>query len=150
MNDNIDKNEIRKAIDRLQAEHPCGIAYDPTAFVNMEAVNTIKEFVDKIARRMMEDTEINIICEFAKLYLEGVRPMVMRKQEWIPCSERLPERNEVVLVSFKTGMVQLCEYLDGGTSDSWFSITDNCYAWNNVVNAWMPLPEPYKEEGDEK
>ncbi len=85
MNDNIDKNEIRRAIDRLQAEHPCGIAYDPTAFVNMEAVNTIKECVDKIARCMMEDTEINIICEFAKLYLEGVRPTIERPHsEWLP------------------------------------------------------------------
>ncbi len=84
MNDNIDKNEIRRAIDRLQAEHPCGIAYDPTAFVNMEAVDTIKKCVDKIARRMMEDTEINVICEFAKLYLDGVKPTIDRPHgEWI-------------------------------------------------------------------
>lgn len=91
MNDNIDKNDIRRAIDRLQAEHPCGIAYDPAAFVNMEAVNLIKEGVDRIAKRMAEDTEINIICEFAKLYLDGVRPVVERKfskwkvnlNEWI-------------------------------------------------------------------
>lgn len=84
MNDNIDKNEIRRAIDRLQTEHPSGIAYDPITFVNMEAVNTINECVDKIARRMMEDTEINIICEFAKLYLEGVKPTIERPRgEWI-------------------------------------------------------------------
>mgnify|MGYP003304187094 CR=1 FL=1 len=81
MENNIDKDEIRRAIDRLQAEHPCGINYDPTAFVNMEAVNTIKGCIDRIAKRMMEDTEINIICEFAKLYLEGVRPMIEPKQE---------------------------------------------------------------------
>lgn len=92
MNDNIDKNEIRKAIDRLQAEHPCGIVYDPTVFVNMEAVNTIKECVDKIARRMMEDTEINIICEFAKLYLDGVRPAIERPHgEWIKVEFRTQE-----------------------------------------------------------
>ena len=89
MNDNIDKNEIRKAIDRLQAEHPCGIAYDPATFVNMEAVNTIKGCVDKIARRMMEDTEINIICEFAKLYLDGVRPEIRRYGEWKETARRV-------------------------------------------------------------
>ena len=27
---------------------------------------------------MVEDTEINIICEFAKLYLDGVRPTIER------------------------------------------------------------------------
>lgn len=143
MNDNIDKNEIRKAIDRLQAEHPCGIAYDPTAFVNMEAVNTIKEFVDKIARRMMEDTEINIICEFAKLYLEGVRPMVMRKQEWIPCSERSPEKSGEYYVS-GGDKVWVCSFLIIPPYNSGWCNN----ASNPVVEAWMPLPEPYKEEGE--
>lgn len=138
MNDNIDKNEIRRAIDRLQIEHPCDIAYDPTAFVNMEAVNTIKECVDKIARRMMEDTEINIICEFAKLYLEGVRPTVMPKQEWIPCSERLPEKDGKYLVTRRSYISKKPEVTTAifvSTTKEWYP---NC-------NAWMPLPEPYKE-----
>lgn len=141
MNDNIDKNEIRRAIDRLQTEHPCGIAYDPTAFVNMEAVNTIKECVDKIARRMMEDTEINIICEFAKLYLEGVRPMVMPKQEWIPLSERLPEEDGRFLVFLpdRNGTFMCADFLNG----EWY--TDDYECTSNHVIAWMPLPTPYKE-----
>lgn len=66
--------------------------------------------------------------------------------EWIPCSEKLPKRNELVVASLKTG-VQLCEYLDDGTNDSWFSLVDNCYVWNKMIKAWMPLPEPYKEGG---
>lgn len=140
MNDNIDKNEIRKAIDRLQAEHPCGIAYDPTAFVNMEAVNTIKGCIDKIARRMMEDTEINIICEFAKLYLEGVRPTVKPKQEWIPCSERLPDKFGIYLVTNANGVVFEHNYNDATVhGGAWWS-----YCENKIV-AWMPLPEPYKD-----
>lgn len=140
MNDNIDKNEIRKAIDRLQAEHPCGFAYDPIAFVNMEAVNTIKECVDKIAKRMAEDTEINIICEFAKLYLEGVRPMVMPKQEWIPCSERLPEEDGRFLVFLpdRNGTFMCADFLSG----KWYQ--DDYECTSNHVKAWMPLPEPYK------
>lgn len=140
MNDNIDKNEIRKAIDRLQAEHPCGIAYDPTAFVSMEAVNTIKECVDKIARRMMEDTEINIICEFAKLYLEGVRPTIIPKQEWIPCSERLPEKMDMYLATVDYGKH------GRGVVSLWYHNSE--IGWDarfqNDVLAWMPLPEPYK------
>lgn len=137
MNDNIDKNEIRMAIDRLQAEHPCGIAYDPTAFVNMEAVNTIKECVDKIARRMMEDTEINIICEFAKLYLDGARPTVMPKREWIPVEERLPEVNSVYLVTSKAG-----DCIDIFT-DYWQGDSTWAHFGDRVI-AWMPLPEPYR------
>ena len=89
MTDNIDKDEIRRAIDRLQIEHPCNIAYDPIAFANMEAVNTIQRCIDQIAKRMAEDTEINIICEMAKLYLEGVKPTTERPHgEWIESKER--------------------------------------------------------------
>lgn len=68
--------------------------------------------------------------------------------EWIPCSERLPKRDELVLVSYKTGGVHLCKYLDDGSENPWWSYIDDCCAWNNTVDAWMPLPEPYKEEGD--
>lgn len=79
---------------------------------------------------------------------EMTKPLDEEIRQWIPCSERLPKHSEIVLVSFKTGMVQMCKYLDDGSSYSWWSYKDDCLAWNNTVDAWMPLPEPYKEEGD--
>ena len=80
----INKDEIRKAIDKLQAEHPCHLDYYPTTFESMENVNSLSHAIDMVAKRMDEDSEINIICELAKLYLEGVRPTVEPKQgEWI-------------------------------------------------------------------
>ena len=69
-------------------------------------------------------------------------------QQWIPCSERLPERDEIVLVSYKTtDKVHMCKYLDDGSENPWWSYNDDCLAWNNVVLAWMPLPEPFKGGG---
>ena len=80
----INKDEIRKAIDRLQDEHPCHFAYNPTTFESMENVNSLSHAIDMVAKRMGEDSEINIICEFAKLYLDGVKPTVYRPHgEWI-------------------------------------------------------------------
>ena len=70
-------------------------------------------------------------------------------QKWIPVSERLPKRDEVVLVTYKTtGKIHLCKYLDDTSENAWWSYIDDCYAWNNVVLAWMPLPPAYK--GEEK
>lgn len=64
---------------------------------------------------------------------------------WIPCSERLPKRDELVLVTYKTtDRIHLCRYLDDGSENPWWSYIDDCCAWNNVVLAWMPLPKPYK------
>lgn len=72
----------------------------------------------------------------------------LKEPQWIPCSERLPEPNELVVASLKTG-VQLCEYLADGSSDPWLSLTDKCFVYNRLIKAWMPLPKPYREEGEE-
>ena len=69
--------------------------------------------------------------------------------EWIPCSERLPKRDELVLVTYKTtDRIHLCRYIDDGSENPWWSYIDDCCAWNNVVLAWMPLPKPYREESE--
>ena len=61
--------------------------------------------------------------------------------QWIPCSERLPEKSGKYYVS-GGDKVWICEFLiipnfTGGWCND---------ASNPVVQAWMPLPEPYREE----
>ena len=73
----------------------------------------------------------------------------LKRYQWISVSERLPERNEIVLVSYKTtNKVHMCKYLDDGSENPWWSYNDDCSAWNNVILAWMQLPPPY--EGDDE
>lgn len=64
--------------------------------------------------------------------------------EWIPCSERVPDKNGVYLVTGANGHVFEYDYSDFTTHNEKWS-----YCGNEIV-AWMPLPEPYKREGDEK
>lgn len=71
---------------------------------------------------------------------------------WIPCSERLPEPDEYILLSFSnySGLVLgRYEEDDGGgvfyEGDSLTPLTQ----YDVFVNAWMPLPEPYREVDDE-
>ena len=73
------------------------------------------------------------------------QPTIQPEPHWIPVTERLPNRDELVLVTYKTtSKIHLCKYLDDGSENSWWSYIDDCCAWNNVILAWMPLPEPYK------
>lgn len=59
-------------------------------------------------------------------------------QQWIPCSERLPDKN--------------CRCLT--TNDAWGAFEVDWNAWidgqwlypNEKPVAWMPLPEPWKGE----
>ena len=65
---------------------------------------------------------------------------------WILCSERLPEDEQNVLVTYKTtDKIHPCQYHDDGSRNPWYSYIDQCRAHMNVVLAWMPLPEAYRE-----
>ena len=84
--------------------------------------------------------------------------------EWIPCSERLPNEGEVVLVcmrieshkaeweeqrSIEFGRISSDRYDFNGTGWEWLNESGADYwqaDWNNSILAWMPLPKPYKEQ----
>ena len=94
--------------------------------------------------------------------LINMQPTIEPEQRWIPCSERLPEEDVEVLITYryKEG--------EGDTSHADIDITtygqmyfggnkvENHKHWrqpfeyfesNYEVVAWMPLPEPYRPEG---
>lgn len=80
-----------------------------------------------------------------KSILEELPSVTPQQTRWIPVSERLPEDRELVLFSTKTDRVFEGRYFDDNTDRQWYSFRDDTFAWDNVVTAWMPLPEPYKE-----
>lgn len=65
------------------------------------------------------------------------------EQRWIPVSERLPEEmgNYMVTIDYgKYGLFTAKRYYYG-KAPKWM---DDC------VTAWMPMPEPYKAESEDK
>jgi len=72
-------------------------------------------------------------------------PPVTPKTEWIPVSERLPEDYIHVLCQFYLGGMGEC-YLAHGV----FHVVGGLVMTCNEVVAWMPLPQPYNAESEEK
>ena len=70
--------------------------------------------------------------------------------EWIPCSERLPEEIGDYLVTDYRGNVY-CSSFDYILGEKCFNYEDDGYpVEDDTIVAWMPLPEPYRKEGEEK
>lgn len=76
--------------------------------------------------------------------------------DWIPISERLPDPDEYILLSFENyTMAAIGRYErneDGGGNFYEGDEERTLLSFGLYVNAWMPLPEPYKQndEGAEK
>jgi len=89
----------------------------------------------------IEKIKETIISEFA---VPG-----RKKGEWIPVSERLPEESQNYLVIIREKFnkehwwIDICDIDTDGFVKTW-NVREPYY-----VEAWQPLPEPYKAESEE-
>lgn len=118
-----------------------------------------KDLLDNLIG-MVEDNQNNDYDEALKLGIEALEKQI--NGGWIPIKTRpmtseeceeyevddgyiydcpLPDNGDEVLISTKWGVEKTTFYTDDGY---YFE----CYEYDGDVLAWMPLPEPYKEEGD--
>ncbi len=93
--------------------------------------------------------------ESGKKVIEHLEKMPPAPQ-WIPCSERLPEPNEKAdhvwryyLVQNEYGDMMVATYRGNRKGESWWEQMYVYRPTEDAIVAWMPLPEPYKEETDE-
>lgn len=78
---------------------------------------------------------------------EELYNMGYRKQEWIPVTERLPEKGQEVLAyrgDFRGEMMNTYTYLGSGNWEDDYGYRGS--AEHEGLTHWMPLPEPPETE----
>jgi len=88
--------------------------------------------MDDLIRR--QDAIDAMLEAYEDLDAEWIIKRLPSAQQWIPCSERLPDQNGKYLVVGRQKAINILKF-DGGR---WYG------KWGVV--AWMPLPSPYREE----
>lgn len=89
---------------------------------------------------------LDVALEYREKYFE----LVERESDWIPISERLPEVGKYILASFANEDVSLPDiavYEVDSHGNGVFYPADRTVQYSLIgifVNAWMPLPGPYK------
>ena len=118
------EDEIREAknmaIKALEQE-PCEDAVSRKALISHIENQSRKWGEDYDAQQILGDIED----------MPSVKP---QEPKWIPVSERLPEEGGRYLAYTWSHEIEMAQYVDG--------------YWNikTPISAWMPLPEPYKDE----
>ena len=71
-----------------------------------------------------------------------VLPSAQPEQHWIPCSERLPDKEGAYIVTDDVGGASCIIF------DAFFYCDEGKPTWllSQNAKAWMKLPEPYKED----
>ena len=79
----IDPEEIKRSIEKFKEEHikyKPDCLYDVSEIDGLDGVNMISKTINKILKDTEKDTELYIICEMAKAYVDGAKPVYRAKR----------------------------------------------------------------------
>ena len=91
---------------------------------------------------MITDVDLDHTSEVLFHTKHGKKVRFVKEPHWVPCSERLPEENEVVLTQARFAddiKMAVSARIDYNYWTGWGTREVN-------VVAWMPLPPVYQEE----
>ncbi len=112
-----------------------------------QALSEIREMLENAQPEHNPDDERKI----ADLHKIVNWLLSQQKPRWIPCSERLPDKEDVYLCCRTAQDIWILRYMmPYYFREGAFIQFDGDYPveFSDVI-AWMPLPEPYKEDNNE-
>lgn len=115
-----------------------------------------------VLKEMIPTTDVDFFenCRNCSLlYKEQVLELIDMTptiDQWIPCSERLPEPNRhdalnvdvYYLAQTEFGDMIVASYNESHEGTKWWEQIYSYRIFDDEIVAWMPLPEPWKGEAE--
>ena len=138
----IEKERLTKILDGVKPEK--GKKMDDTISrrAAIDAVGKVPDYGDGMVFEALSHAQRDVA-------------LLPPAQQWIPCSERLPDEDDVYLVTIHPNYVpQECKQVDCMYyfKGEWWWLNEKTEweKWPDPIIAWMSLPEPYEVERKEE
>ena len=86
--------------------------------------------------------EYNLSPAYVRAIIDEMPTIAPKTGRWIPVTERLPKDDTRVITWMAWGGFSMLDYQYG----HFYGLNSVNEIPNEAISAWMPLPEPYKEE----
>ena len=108
-----------------------------------------RDGVIKTINKVRDVCDTESLDDYRDLLVEcfEVLPSAQPEQRWIPVTERLPAYGEDVLISIG-GYCNVGHIVSVNEEEQYNWYFSGWYHLPNDVDAWMPLPAPYRKEGE--
>ena len=121
------------------------LAFDDAIEIVKQEAEQYKECYKDCGECEAYDKEKHHCPKFCKVIKETVKEIEENHNGWIPCSERMPE-DEQVVIACKYKSISILRY--STKTNHWYELSGNWWWSANMVTAWQPLPEPYQQKGE--
>lgn len=134
--------ERQAAIDALIGELNERISDDDAWIYDSLGRHEIRAILAKIPSAQPENIHAVKVTLTDEQVMKGLDKMLFpqTQPQWIPCSERLPDKDGRYLTTCSNERVLRVDW------NIWYNKPKPSWLWEQGVTAWMPLPEPYEEE----
>ena len=99
--------------------------------------------------RWQHSNGFNTALVAVKCDLDKVPPVTPKQPGWIPCSTALPSKYDNYLITTEDGMVVFGVYDPREKQWCRYDSIKSWWIYGIRVLAWMPLPTPYREGGQD-
>ena len=113
----------------------------------LKIIETLQIYSEDFIAYKLDGQFANAVTEAVALLIgQGERITELEEQNlWVPVTERLPERGNLVLCIGKKGGMFLASGMTLFSDGSCWCSVPNARSGRNATH-WMPLPEPPKED----